>query len=53
VKMFVEAGMTVGEFSSPFFKGPEGRYKAGTGEITKAVKRVRAALDEAAAKTSK
>ena len=50
VKQFVDVGMTVGEFSSPFFKGPEGRYRAGTGDITKAVKRVRAALDEAAGK---
>lgn len=52
VKQFVEVGMTVGEFSSPFFKGPEGKYRAGTGDITKAVKKVRAALDEAAGKKS-
>ncbi len=51
VKQFVGVGMTVGEFSSPFFKGPEGRYHAGTGDITKAVKKVRAALDEASAKS--
>jgi ribulose-phosphate 3-epimerase len=47
VEQFVKAGMTVGEFSSPLFKGPEGRYKAGTGEITAAVKRLRDALDRA------
>ena len=47
VEQFVRAGMTVGEFSSPLFKGPEGRYKAGTGEIGRAVKRLRSALDRA------
>jgi len=45
VGQFVRAGMTVGEFSSPLFKGPEGRYRAGSGEITRAVKRLREALD--------
>jgi ribulose-phosphate 3-epimerase len=47
VAQFVEAGMTVGEFSSPLFKGPAGRHKAGTGEITAAVRRLRTALDQA------
>jgi pentose-5-phosphate-3-epimerase len=47
VAQFVDAGMTVGEFSSPLFKGPAGRHKAGMGEITGAVRRLRAALDEA------
>ncbi len=47
VEQFVRAGMTVGEFSSPLFKGPEGRYKAGTGEIGRAVKHLRSALDRA------
>jgi ribulose-phosphate 3-epimerase len=47
VEQFVKAGMTVGEFSSPLFKGPEGRYKAGTGEIIAAVQRLRDALDRA------
>ena len=47
VGQFVKAGMTVGEFSSPLFKGAEGRYRAGTGEITRAVKRLRDALDSA------
>ncbi len=46
-EQFVRAGMTVGEFSSPLFKGSEGRYKAGTGEIGRAVKRLRSALDRA------
>ena len=47
VEQFVKAGITVGEFSSPLFKGPEGRYRAGSGEITRAVKRLREALDRA------
>ncbi len=47
VAQFVKAGMTVGEFSSPLFKGPESRYKAGTGEIARAVKHLREALDRA------
>jgi ribulose-phosphate 3-epimerase len=44
---FAAAGMTVGEFSSPLFKGPEGRYEVGTGQIGAAVRRLRAALDRA------
>ena len=48
VEPFVAAGMTVGEFSSPLLKGPQGKLSAGTGEITAAVRRVRAALDRAA-----
>jgi ribulose-phosphate 3-epimerase len=46
VGQFIAAGMTVGEFSSPLFKGPAGRFKAGTREITGAVQRLRTALDE-------
>lgn len=48
VEQFVAAGMTVGEFSSPLFKGPEGRLQLGTGEITQAVKRLRAVLQREA-----
>jgi hypothetical protein len=44
---FVRAGMTVGEFSSPLLKGPEGKFVPGTGQIEAAVKRLRAVLDEA------
>ena len=47
VGQFVAAGMTVGEFSSPLFKGPAGPFKAGTGEIAAALARLRAALDRA------
>jgi ribulose-phosphate 3-epimerase len=49
VALFVAAGMTVGEFSSPLFKGPEGRFRAGSGQIAAAVKKLRVALDRAAA----
>lgn len=44
---FVKAGMTVGEFSSPLLKGPDGKLQPGTGDIEKAVKKLRAVLDEA------
>jgi ribulose-phosphate 3-epimerase len=49
VAQFVRAGMTVGEFSSPLLKGPNGKFKAGTGEIGAAVRKLRGALDQAAA----
>jgi hypothetical protein len=49
VSKYVGAGMTVGEFSSPFLKGPNGKLKPGTGEIPAAVQRMRKALDEATA----
>jgi len=49
VAPFVAAGMTVGEFSSPLLKGPNGKLRPGTGEIAVSVARVRAALDLAAA----
>ena len=47
---FVQAGMTVGEYSSALLKGPEGkgpgrRYIPGEGDITRAVQRLRAVLD--------
>ena len=47
VEEFVKAGMTVGEFSSPLLKGPEGKFVPGTGQIEAAVKKLRAVLDEA------
>lgn len=47
VATFVRAGMTVGEFSSPLLKGPQGKLAPGTGEIRAAVQRIRAALDAA------
>jgi ribulose-phosphate 3-epimerase len=47
VAQFVRAGMTVGEFSSPLLKGPQGKLAPGTGEIRAAVQRVRSALNTA------
>jgi ribulose-phosphate 3-epimerase len=46
VAAFIQAGMTVGEFSSPL-KGPEGKFVPGTGQIEAAVKKLRAVMDEA------
>ena len=46
VDEFIAAGMTVGEFSSPLLKGPNGKLQPGTGEIEAAVKKLRAAMDE-------
>lgn len=43
---FIGAGMTVGEFSSPLLKGPKGKLQPGTGEITAAVAKLRAVMDE-------
>jgi ribulose-phosphate 3-epimerase len=48
VAQFVRAGMTVGEFSSPFLKGPQGKFKPGSGDIPTAVRKIRATLDDAA-----
>ena len=47
VAAFIQAGMTVGEFSSPLLKGPEGKFVPGTGQIDAAVKKLRAVMDEA------
>lgn len=47
VEDFVRAGMTVGEFSSPLLKGPEGKFVPGTGQIEAALKRLRAVMDGA------
>jgi pentose-5-phosphate-3-epimerase len=49
VAEFIRAGMTVGEFSSPLLKGPEGKFVPGSGQIEAAVKRLRAAMDAASA----
>jgi len=50
VEDFIQAGMTVGEFSSPLLKGPEGKFAPGTGQIEAAVKKLRAEMDEASDK---
>jgi hypothetical protein len=44
---FIKVGMTVGEFSSPLLKGPDGKFVPGTGQIATAVKKLRAVMDEA------
>ncbi|MBI1879094.1 MAG: hypothetical protein HYR94_12890 [Chloroflexi bacterium] len=44
---FIKVGMTVGEFSSPLLKGPQGKFVPGTGQIEAAVKKLRAVMDEA------
>jgi pentose-5-phosphate-3-epimerase len=50
VEQFIAAGMTVGEFSSPLLKGPNGKFKPGTGEITAAAQKLRAVMDSASDK---
>jgi hypothetical protein len=50
VKDFIKAGMTVGEFSSPLLKGPEGKFAPGSGQIEAAVKKLQAVMDEASDK---
>jgi ribulose-phosphate 3-epimerase len=50
VAEFIGAGMTVGEFSSPLLKGPDGKYVPGTGQIEVAVKKLRAVMAEASDK---
>jgi ribulose-phosphate 3-epimerase len=47
---FIKVGMTVGEFSSPLLKGPDGKFIPGTGQIEAAVKKLRAVMDEASDK---
>ncbi|NJN97332.1 MAG: hypothetical protein HC875_26245 [Anaerolineales bacterium] len=42
--------MTVGKFSSPLLKGPQGKFVPGTGQIEAAVKKLRAVMDEASDK---
>ena len=50
VAEFVEVGMTVGEFSSPLLKGPDGKLAPGSGLIEQAVKKLRAVLEIASRK---
>ena len=47
VETFIEVGMTVGEFSSPLLKGPEGKLVPGTGQIEAAVHKLRKVMDAA------
>ncbi len=50
VAEFIAAGMTVGEFSSPLLKGPNGKLVPGTGDIDAAVKKLRTVMDTASGK---
>ena len=50
VAQFIEAGMTVGEFSSPLLKGPAGKLQPGTGDIAAAVDKLRAVMRQASDK---
>jgi ribulose-phosphate 3-epimerase len=50
VAEFIEVGMTVGEFSSPLLKGPEGKFQPGTGQIEAAVQKLRGVMNEASDK---
>ena len=50
VEDFIAVGMTVGEFSSPLLKGPDGKFVPGTGQIEAAVKKLRSVMDEASDK---
>ncbi len=47
VEDFIRVGMTVGEFSSPLLKGPNGKLQPGTGEIAAAVQKLRTVMDSA------
>lgn len=50
VSDFIEVGMTVGEFSSPLLKGPNGKLQPGTGDIKAAVDKLRKVMTEASDK---
>jgi ribulose-phosphate 3-epimerase len=47
VEDFIREGMTVGEFSSPLLKGPEGKFQPGAGKISAAVAHLREVVDAA------
>ncbi|MBZ0287767.1 MAG: hypothetical protein K8I30_09150 [Anaerolineae bacterium] len=47
VESFIQVGMTVGEFSSPLLKGPNGKLQPGTGDIAAAVQKLRQVMDTA------
>jgi len=47
IEDLIRAGMTVGEFSSPLLKGPEGKFVPGSGQIEAAVQRLQAVMNEA------
>ena len=45
LESFVQRGMSVGEFSSPLLKGPEGVFKPGDGKIAAAARDLRTFLE--------
>lgn len=47
---FIRVGMTVGEFSSPLLKGPEGKFQPGSGRIAAAAQKLRQVMDAASDK---
>lgn len=48
LESFVSRGMSVGEFSSPLLKGPDGRFRPGEGKIADATRSLRKTLEELA-----
>ncbi len=46
LERFVSRGMSVGEFSSPLLKGPEGILKPGSGKIAEKTRELRADLEK-------
>jgi ribulose-phosphate 3-epimerase len=46
LESFVSRGMSVGEFSSPLLKGPDGRFKPGKGDIAEATRSLKSFLLE-------
>lgn len=46
LEKFVKRGMSVGEFSSPLLKGPEGVFKPGDGKITEAARNLKRLLSD-------
>ena len=46
LESFVSRGMSVGEFSSPLLKGPDGKFTPGNGDITRAAKDLKSLLGD-------
>lgn len=46
LESFVSRGMSVGEFSSPLLKGPDGRFKPGNGDIARAARDLKTFLGD-------
>jgi ribulose-phosphate 3-epimerase len=50
LEKFVSRGMSVGEFSSPLLKGPDGRFNPGDGNIARATQDLKTFLGDLASK---